>query len=80
MPFYPRVGYPAGELARTQDNNEKSNEPVKQRLRIKPRSKTACGLFLARFVPGGLTVELSGARADEWAWHFIPHASAPTIC
>ena len=27
-----------------------------------------------------LTVELSGAAADVWAWHFIPHASAPAIC
>ena len=27
-----------------------------------------------------LTVELSGARADVWAWHFISHASAPAIC
>ena len=27
-----------------------------------------------------LTVELSGARADVWAWHFIPHAPAPAIC
>ncbi len=28
----------------------------------------------------GLTVELSGARAYVWAWHFILHASAPTKC
>jgi len=27
-----------------------------------------------------LTVELSGARADVWAWHSILHASAPAIC
>ena len=27
-----------------------------------------------------LTVELSGARAGVWAWHFIFHAFAPTIC
>ena len=27
-----------------------------------------------------LTVELSGAHADVWAWHFIFHASAPAIC
>src|SRR5436190_13285827 len=24
-----------------------------------------------------ITVELSGARADVWAWHFIFHAPAP---
>ncbi len=28
----------------------------------------------------GLTVELSGARADVWVWHFIHHASAPLRC
>src|SRR5687767_6935843 len=28
----------------------------------------------------GLTVELSGARAEVWAWHFIAHASARAIC
>ena len=28
----------------------------------------------------GLTVELSGAAAVAWAWHFIEHASAPTSC
>ena len=28
----------------------------------------------------GLTVELSGAHAGAWAWHFILHASAPTKC
>jgi hypothetical protein len=28
----------------------------------------------------GLRAELSGARADVWAWHFISHASAPEIC
>ncbi len=27
-----------------------------------------------------LTVELSGARADVWAWHFIFHACAPARC
>jgi hypothetical protein len=27
-----------------------------------------------------LTVELSGARAANCEWHFIPHASAPTNC
>ena len=27
-----------------------------------------------------LTVELSGAHADDGAWHFILHASAPAIC
>ena len=27
-----------------------------------------------------LTVELSGAHAVVWAWHFIYHASAPAIC
>jgi hypothetical protein len=27
-----------------------------------------------------LTVELSGARAGAWAWYFILHASARTIC
>ena len=27
-----------------------------------------------------LTVELSGALADVWAWHFIYHASAPAKC
>jgi hypothetical protein len=27
-----------------------------------------------------LTVELSGAHAGVWAWHFIFHASAPTSC
>jgi hypothetical protein len=31
-------------------------------------------------LPGSLTVELSGARADDWTWHFIYHASAPAIC
>jgi len=28
----------------------------------------------------GLTVELSGAAAEAWVWHFISHASAPAIC
>ena len=28
----------------------------------------------------GLTVELSGAHAGVWAWHFILHASARAIC
>jgi hypothetical protein len=28
----------------------------------------------------GLTVELGGARANVWAWHFISHASAPARC
>jgi hypothetical protein len=27
-----------------------------------------------------LTVELSGAHASSCEWHFIPHASARTIC
>jgi hypothetical protein len=27
-----------------------------------------------------LTVELSGAHADSCEWHFIPHASARTMC
>jgi len=27
-----------------------------------------------------LEVELSGAHADVWAWHFILHASAPAKC
>ena len=27
-----------------------------------------------------LTVELSGAHADVWTWHFIYHASAPARC
>jgi len=29
---------------------------------------------------GALTVELSGAHADVWAWHFIPHAPASAKC
>jgi len=33
-----------------------------------------------RIWQGRLTVELSGAHADVWAWHFIFHASAPAIC
>jgi hypothetical protein len=32
-----------------------------------------------RIVTCNLTVELSGARADVRAWHFILHASAPSL-
>jgi hypothetical protein len=35
---------------------------------------------LAHAVHCRLTVELSGARAGNCEWHFIPHASARTKC
>ena len=36
-------------------------------------------MALGETFAAGLTVELSGAAAAAWAWHFIPHASAPMM-
>jgi hypothetical protein len=42
-------------------------------------SARAIGMTIQRVIRV-LTVELSGAHAEVWAWHFIFHASAPARC
>jgi hypothetical protein len=48
----------------------------------KPDNDDSCHLAheLAGALKSRITVELSGAAASVWAWHFIFQASAPEIC
>jgi len=60
----------------------KDVRPVLKQPRNKLRRElwSICEVADAHDLSCRLTVELSGARAGDNEWHFIPHASAPTKC
>ena len=62
---------------------QKESQEASNSLAMRSTGRSHSGKYSSRRRCGTgirLTIELSGARADVRAWHFIPHASAPAIC